>query len=182
VISILRLLLAYKGVVLVIAICAGSAYGGYKVASLKYGKQIATMLNDANVKRVIAQNKANELAAAQGLISDKIAENYALNQKKQQVRTVYVNREIVKYAKSPDAGKCKLDDQWVRIHDATASGVSNDAETASTIDGKARQITDITALQTITENYGQCNAIRQQLIGLQAWVKGVTNGSNSNNP
>lgn len=61
-----------------------------------------------------------------------------------------------------------LSNGWVSTHDAAAR--SEEVGSSAATDATASTFTAVEALPTITDNYATCNEIRDELIGLQAWV------------
>lgn len=59
---------------------------------------------------------------------------------------------------------------FVRLHDA-AAGATALPDAARIADDAASAVTLATVAGTIIDNYGSCNATREQLIGLQGWVR-----------
>lgn len=92
----------------------------WRIISWKYEAEIATMQEQAQKQQTMLINKSNELKAKDALIGQKIEEASALKAQKQKVITKTVTQEVIRYAKSPDAGKCHLSDSWVRTINAAA--------------------------------------------------------------
>lgn len=80
-----------------------------------------------------------------------------------------VTERVIEYVQSDVAGQCDLPNEWVRVHDAAAGGVSS-VDTAAAPDDGAATITDAAAIVTIAGNYELCRDTRAQLIALQRWV------------
>lgn len=59
---------------------------------------------------------------------------------------------------------------FVRLHDAAAGGTAL-PDAAGIADDAASAVTLATVAGTVIDNYGSCNATREQLIGLQGWVR-----------
>lgn len=56
----------------------------------------------------------------------------------QRVEVKYVDREVIRYVRSPDAGKCHLPDQWVHLYNRAAGlpdGVPEASAARATTDG-----------------------------------------------
>lgn len=90
---------------------------GYKVAEWRYEKQIADM--NASL------SEARAVAVEEGLARHAAAD--ALNAEKTKAREVVyktITKEVDRYVQSPDAGRCQLPDDWVRIHNSAATSGS----------------------------------------------------------
>ncbi|MDB5431096.1 MAG: phage head-tail adapter protein [Caulobacter sp.] len=59
---------------------------------------------------------------------------------------------------------------FVRLHDAAAGGAAL-PDAAGVADDAASAVTLAAVAGTVIDNYGSCNATREQLIGLQGWVR-----------
>ena len=73
-----------------------------------------------------------------------------------------VTRWRTQYAKNTDNGKCAIPDEFVRLHDAAATGRLSEAP--SGVSGRPSGITDIEVLAVNTDNYALCRKWRDQLI------------------
>jgi hypothetical protein len=83
-----------------------------------------------------------------------------------------ITKEVVRYETIvPDADRCDLPGPWRVLHDAAATG--QPPQPPSLTDGKAEPVTDAAAIQTVAENYEQCRAWRDQVIGWQAFWKSL---------
>lgn len=159
-----------------VALVVATATATWKTAAWRYGQQITAMENAAYQAQIAAMNSANEINLRNRQLSDAAAELHAIHQQKQKTVTQYINREVIKYVQSPDAGQCQLPDDWVRTYDAAAANMSRSPASSGGADDDTTRITDIEVLQNAGDNYGACNQIRQQLIDLQNWVRGDSNG------
>jgi hypothetical protein len=91
--------------------------GGYKVAEWRYEADIA------HIHTKLAEARA--AAVEEGLARHAAAD--ALNAEKTKVREVVyrtIYKEVDNYVQNPDAGRCVLLDDWVRIHNSAAAGAS----------------------------------------------------------
>lgn len=86
-----------------------------------------------------------------------------------------ITREVIRYVtENPDAGRCDLPAEWLRIHDASAGTDLPPAAGAAGApdDATARAFTDADALRVITENYQTCLSEFTRLRQLQEWYRG----------
>lgn len=156
------------GVAVVASVSFASAW---QVQGWRYGEKIAEMENRQWQAEIERKQRVVEKQRLQNEIKDLVSQNRQLAKQKHKTVTEYVTKEVIKYAQSPDAGACQFSDQWVRVYDS-AAGMSK-ADTATGTDADATRITDIEVLENATGNYATCHDIRQDLIGLQEWVRRV---------
>lgn len=90
-----------------------------------------------------------------------------------QIQTVTrtIIKEVPRYvSRQADAG-CRVPDGFVGVHDSAASGVPPVPPAAGQPYDAASGV-DLSAVAvTVADNYGTCNAVRQQLLDLQRWVR-----------
>lgn len=154
-----------------VAMSAGTAW---KVQDWRYGKRIAENLNVVHEQYQLAMQDKARIEQLRTEKTQAVMEAATLRQQEQEVVTKTVTKEVIKYVQSDIAGKCDLPNQWVRIHDTAARGqvdLPDDRDSTAESDEDPSGITDIEALSTVTENYGTCQEIRNQLISLQEWVR-----------
>lgn len=158
-----------------IGIALSSAFtGGWAANGWRYQEKIAVMERDLAGASQIASERAREVERLQTTVSEKSAEMAILAAQKRKVIEKVVTEEVIKYVENPDAGRCVMPDQWVRIHNIAATGeVPEATEPASNADAGTGTITDIETLVTVKSNYGTCRETRDQLIGLQKWVRSI---------
>ena len=170
-------ILKYWKLILVLLLIGGSAFAGAKLTSYKYQRDISRLerLHLEEEKMI-----ADELHAAyrtqsvlQSDLDRIVVEMSDLRDRKQQVVERIINKEVIKYVQKPDAGKCDIPHDLVRIHDSAASGVRI-PEAPSDTDVTPRGITDIDLAIIIPTNYAICRSNANKLKSLQLWVKGVT--------
>jgi hypothetical protein len=142
---------------------------GYDAAETKYKAQIATMVAEAEEAR------AEAIAAAQEkeLLWQALESTEAALALKARAETKFVTNTVVKwkvrYAKNPDAGKCVVPDEFVRVYDSAAlNRVPEATPDGPQPDGATRQITDIEILDITTQNYATCHGWADQLRHIQA--------------
>lgn len=161
-------------VYIILAIVILSALSTWKIATWKYGLDIAELnakVTESNLNAQKLKNEIDVLNNAKSLLAGQLFEE---RKKKQQVVTKYVDKEIIKYVQSDVAGKCNLPDNWVRIHDLSATGdKARDTNPTGKPDGDAGAVTDVEAITVVSGNYRSCNRTRDQLIELQNWIKSL---------
>jgi len=154
----------------------GGALVGHYATALYYRAQIAEMRQDAAMAAESAQRHNRVIETLHLEIAGITAERDAARHQK--IRTVEreVTRDVIKYVAKkvpvPVAGECRLDDDWVYIHDKAAAGggVPQAPEATGGADGGAAYAE---ALEVVTDNYGACQHIRAQLISFQEWARAL---------
>jgi hypothetical protein len=126
-----------------------------------------------------AAQEAREAVASQELAVDQAQHTAALlaveRERKSKVIERIVTNEVIQYVQTPAAAECGVDARGVRIINAAShSGASGDADTAGSLDGATGDATAAEVVTSVTQNYGLCEDNRNQLLGLQAWVRGLT--------
>jgi hypothetical protein len=90
--------------------------------------------------------------------------------RKREVQFRDVIKWRTKYEQNPDAGKCVVPDEFVRVLDTTgqdSSGVSAEAGSPSGVDDTAGRISDIELLQFATDAKMRCLGWRDRVINWQ---------------
>lgn len=96
-----------------------------------------------------------------------------LKRRLQSAEAQVVIKEVIRYVQGPDAGICKLPDDWVRIHNA-AAGVPDLPNAPAVDDGApARVRTDSDALPVVAANYRACRESMTRLSALQDWLANI---------
>jgi hypothetical protein len=151
---------------------AFSAISGWRVTSWYYQAEIAQERSERLLEASKAQDVARKLEVMALELSGVVSERDAFRHR--EIRTVerVVNRDIIKLVQGP-APRCDLDPEWVRIHDKSAAGVSQDTDPSPSVIDPARVVTDIDALSTIATNYAICQDTRATLISLQEWASSL---------
>ena len=111
--------------------------------------------------------QAASVVVKQGAVTEKVVDHYHEVAGKTKTVTVYVDREVTKYAES-NPGNC-LDAGWRRLHDAAATNTIPGPVSGPDAAGGAPTAAE--ALDTTTANYGACNRTADRLDALQAWVR-----------
>ncbi len=157
-----------------VAFLAGWTIQGWKSDAVIAEMQ-ASADKAAKEAQAEAQAKTDQINELQDKLASTIAQKQALESQEAEVVTRTITKKVIEYVQSPNAGKCDLPNDWVRVHDAAALGVSptEDAETPGGTNDAASGITDVEALEVTTNNYATCNAIATRLRNLQLWAKGL---------
>lgn len=166
-ISNLQIRLVIAGVIAVIAFSLA-----WYAQDLRYQRQLsdirakqAEALQAATTKTIVAERQAHDAIAALDLAT-------TTAKAKVRVVTETVEKEVVRYVKSPTA-KCQLDNDWVRITNA-AAGMPENTQTPSTPnDATTNGVGADTVLEVVTKNYRECLTQFESLRGLQNYVKSV---------
>ena len=121
---------------------------------------------EANAK---AAGAAVKITAKQGDITVKTVTEYRDRIKVLEGATTTIEKEVTRYVESqPIATACLLDPEWVRLHDAAATGAVPKAPSGP--DAAPGAIAAPDALKAITENYAASLRTSARLEALQDWV------------
>ena len=151
-----------------------SAGSTWQIQNWHYGKIIAESKNQQWNNHLQAVNTKIELDREAQAKEQALLELQEVKKKKNKIHTKIVTKEVIKYVQSPSAGKLIIPDEWVRIHDTAAIGpeyLQGDPIATSEPNDSTAKITDIEALEIVTNNYSSYHEIYNQLIDLQDWVK-----------
>ena len=149
---------------------------GYDDAEAEY-KEILVLRDKADQEAkdaAIADAQRIEMLQAQVAIDQALI--LAQKRRKREIQYIEVTKWRTKYAQNPDAGKCVVPDEFVRVLDSTGQDNSDMSETTGAPDGAdagAGRISDIELLQFSTDAKLMCLKWRDQLLGWQAWSRGV---------
>ena len=163
----MNVLLIARIVVVTIAFSLGA-----KLSSMYYGNKIS-LKDKAIAESILKSEKANREIERLGF---ELMNNVALlnieRNKESEIVKVEVVKKVIEYVQSPNSGKCDIPASFVRIHNS-ATGLSPNSESSSEINAGAKRITDVDLLPVVTGNYATCIDVRNQLLSLQDWVKGL---------
>lgn len=81
-------------------------------------------------------------------------------------------REVPKYVTIETNNRCTVPNSFVWLHNA-ATGQAALPATTERADDPAPNIDLVKIATTVGENYTTCNAVREQLIALQAWASSL---------
>lgn len=141
-----------------------------------------------NAWKAAAEKSAREATAAaraleqsEANLATTIAEKNAIEAQEARVVDRIVTKEVIRYVKSPNAGQCRLPGEWVRVHDAAASGrVPEVSDAADGLNDAPGTVDDIEALEVVTDNYAKCRSDARRLANLQTWIKEIAGGRETN--
>jgi hypothetical protein len=104
-------------VIVTISFGAGAGVQGWRMGKLMAEKEnklwqasLTATQNKIEIDRINTQREREALEIS------------AVRDQKQKVITRTINNEVIKYIQNPDAGVCTLPADWVRIHNAAATG------------------------------------------------------------
>lgn len=143
-------------------ICLSLTVGGYF-----YGNHIGSMKSEVAIADYTSKHdqQVSDLLGIQTITNDKIVEKVV-------TKTVRIHDQGVtneKLATDTVPDHQPLSNGWLYIHDIAAIGDDADATRAS--DGTSSGIAANQALVTIVNNYATCRQNKEELAGLQDWVK-----------
>lgn len=139
----------------------------------RYGERIAAIERDS-AEAVIAAVKKAQAAERKGRAAMKVVVTDD-TARREQVKTEsrVIKKEVRDYAKtSPNAGSCQYGDDWVRKHD-NAAKLSHRAQSRPSVDDATTRITDVEALEVVTDNYLDYAEVAANLAALQHYVNTV---------
>jgi hypothetical protein len=134
---------------------------GYGIGQYKESKDAEQAMQTAIAKE---NEKYNELLLKKNKVTEKVVVQY-VDKIVEITKWRTKNVEIAKTV--PDT--CVLSNGWVSVHDASAQGRPADA--AGAADETSSGITAPEALAGVSENYAICRGNREQIIGLQNYIK-----------
>lgn len=143
--------------ILFLALCAGGGFWtGYRAASNRFAAR------QLEIERAAEARYRAEVARGDALAAK-------LENVKTQTRTVTktIVREVNNYVTPLSVSHCTIPLGFIRLHDAAAA---NRMPEAPGLDAEAPSGVDLAAVAaTVAENYGECNAWRDQLNALIDW-------------
>lgn len=175
--SLLGNLLKYWKVGVTFLLAASLFVAGYRVSSWRCETLLAQERSDRATAIQQAQKLADAVEASRREMTDLLAERAVLLEKANRVVERVVTEEVIKYVETENARQCGLSSDGVSLHDSAATGSllapSGDAPAPSGLDGGAIEASNAKVIRVVTDNYMTCNRIRDQLILLQEWAKGL---------
>lgn len=141
--------------------------------ALGYGLWSWNKIDDLQEKNVALTAQVQQAKRQKKIDDDTILE---LDRKKAEIQIVEkeVIKEVVKYANNPNAGKCVIPADFVRIHDKSLSETSGRANETTKAPDTATPITDIQVLEVSTQNNQRAIENIAQCESLMKWVEKVT--------
>lgn len=140
---------------------------GYQWNDRAWSKRVA----EAESKRIAL---TLELEREQKHAEDMLLEAVDTMLDEEDVKTEVIYREKIVYRNNPDAGACKLPDEWVQVHD-NSTGLPRVSKAPSNAKAKQGQVSDIEVLDVVTANYQMCRKELVKFNGLWDWANSVYN-------
>ncbi len=136
---------------------------------------LAAIRADVAAATKLASEQAQKAKAAQDARLVKVDIDNTAREVKLQVVTRTITKEVIKYVQAPEIVHVTLPAEWVRIHNAAASGtdMSETSNTAGKPDGPTSAVTDADALSVVTDNYSTCHQYADRVLALQDWAKAL---------
>ena len=122
-----------------------------------------------NVKILEQEKQIAELETKREKVTVQVVTEYVDRVKIVKEKGDTVVKYVDRYITAEDDAKCSIPTKFVSLHDAAANNEVPD--TASLTNEGTSEVKLSELGKTVTENYGVCYQIREQLIGLQTWVK-----------
>ena len=148
------------------AIGLGAAFQQHRIGAAKAEtEQVRQQLRAVTGERDTARQERD---AARGTV-------ITVTEYVDRVQTVYVagktiTKEIPVYVTAQADAACTIPAGFVRIHDAAAANVAPEPA-AGDPDAPAAGVTLSAVAETVADNYTTCHAIREQVIGLQRYIR-----------
>lgn len=146
------------------------------------GLTLAEIEAEAAMNLAAFEREARQVDTLRAAVTKRNAELIEVKRQAETARARVITREVVRYeTENPDAGRCDLPADWLRVHDAAGDpGLPAAAGSAPVPnDTPARAVTDADALRVITENYQTCLSEFTRLRQWQEWYReqqGITSG------
>lgn len=149
---------------------------------LGYAKGAAASTRDHRAELAKAQlaqlHTTRQIERADTARSQIVAQQHAKATNQQQIVYQTINKEVIRYVSQPrlEPAACRLNPDWLRLHDAAATGrLSEPTDATTRADATASSPTAADALPTVIDNYRSCNETAQRLRDLQGWVELAVN-------
>lgn len=146
---------------LIVAIGGYVAFQSHRVTSAEEAAAVA----QADARRL-----RSELEEAR--MSQRVVTRFVDRVRVVRERGATITKEIPVYVTARADARCDVPAGFVRVHDAAAANLPL-GEPAGDPDAPAPGITLSAVADTVAGNYGTCHEIREQLIGLQDYVRGL---------
>ena len=118
---------------------------------------------------VEAQNAAIAINTEQPKIIERLRTIYVPAEAKIKTITQTVIKEVPVYVTKHDDSACVINNGFVRVHDAAATGELPGGPTGT--DGEASPVKLSTVAETVTGNYGTCHIAMSRLTEWQDWYR-----------
>lgn len=164
------------GAIVLILVASQVYQAGYNSAQNKY-KAIIVKQEAAYwqaQEEAIKEAQKQELLMGQAVIDQALIN--ALKSQKREIQVVEVTKWRTKYEKNPDAGKCVVPNEFVRVLDNTgqeSSSMPEETSSGAVANDSPGSISDIELLQYTTDTKMMCLRWRDKLIAWQEREKAL---------
>ncbi len=123
-----------------------------------------------------ASQAVAETTERQALTTEQVGQAFASQQARTQIVIQTIVKKVPVYVTKQADAHCTIPLGFVRLHDAAAGGVPVLSDTSGQSHGtpgdpdaaSGHSLSDVA--ETVTDNYGACRQIAEQLVDLQDWV------------
>jgi hypothetical protein len=151
-----------------------SATAGWKITANHYQNRLAQIELERVTALAEAEKMNRQLETAGEDLSRMTLERDAARLDEIQIveKEVFVNVVEYRYrpAPRPINGTCYIDGDWMRIHNASSTGVPKTTPSAAEPDKTA---TYADTLDVVTTNYATCHKLRATVLGWQEFYEGL---------
>lgn len=134
------------------------------------GLQRAASEAQAKVTTLEAQLASAQATIAQQKTTERVVTQYVDRVRIVRERGETIVKEVPVYVPVEADAACRINRGFVWLHDAAARN-DTPARGAGAADEAAPGVALSTVARTVTGNYATCHEIREQLTGLQSWVR-----------
>ena len=153
-------LVKYAAIALLVAGLAYSLYNrGQKSVQVKWD------LERAQTAQVIADLKAKSAEVTTKVVTEYVAKVKIVKEKGDTIVKL-----VPKYITTEDNAACVIPNNFVGLHDKAANQ-DELPDPAQGLNGGASDITLTQVTETVVGNYGICHQYKEQIKGLQAWIR-----------
>lgn len=110
-----------------------------------------------------------ELQAKQAEVTTKVVTEYITKVQTVKQKGDTIVKYVDRYITQEQDSNCVIGNNVVSLHDAAAE--NRIPTTAEVTDAGASEVKISELTKAVTDNYGTCNQIREQVIGLQNWIR-----------
>lgn len=160
-------------VLAVLAFAVLCAWGGYSHRDAHCKATVAELREKIAHEREMSALRSLRIVELQDEVASREGRLFQMRRELEEANQRETVREVIKYVQNPDAGRCELPADWVRIDTAAAAGVSPATVAAGSSPGAAGGFTDTDALATSVERSHVCRAEIDKLRLWQDWWAGV---------
>jgi len=150
---------------LILVFSAGFHFGGASA------KQKALEVDNARLSKAFEQGQAT------GTVRDVVVTQYVDRDRVIYKTGATITKEVPVYVSAQADAACAVPRGFVRLHDAAAASVLPGPAGAADAAGSGIALSAVTAV--VVDNYTTCNAVRNQLMSLQKWVRDTQNTINA---